>query len=226
MNNYLKVIDALNYNTPLGNLKSIIKTGMLYNQEDRKKYGIIAESGYGDSNRDTYDACTDFVKNPELKDKCRDAKGITMGIIAYGNENIPRLQNMGNDFCSLIFSNDLLEDKYYHVNTIDNLGFYIYDNTDDKYLLQNKYARSFTDETIIELTPEIYYYYEIDEYFKPARVFFQYNDIELLVKDSISLKYLICIAFTTQEKLDEYKQFLDKMNIETYLIDKDKVLSY
>ena len=221
ISNFTNVIDALSYNTPLINLKSIIESGFLFNQEDRKKHNIIAESGYGNADNNAIcEPCTNFIKHPELKDKCKDAKGITLNVIAYGNEILPRMTYKDEEFCSLIFSNDILKDKYYHVNTSDNLGFYMFDNKSYYYPMDSdwKYVRSFTDETIMELTPDIYYYHEI----KPYGIFFQYNDIELLIRDSISLKDLICVAFNTQKMLDKYKLFLEEMNIETYLIN-DKI---
>lgn len=202
--NYVDIIDELTHVTPVVNLWSILDTGMLYNNLDRKKYGIVAQSGFGDSDVEVdnlCEGCTNFYKYPELKNKCGDAIGITFGVLAYGNKIVDRYNSgiYSQSDCCLFFSNQLLENKYYHINTDDNLGFYIYNGiTHHEYLNPPKYLLSFDDSNIHNMTPEIY---------------FESQFVELLIRESVNLKYLYHIEFSNMSTMLIYKDCLKQMNI-------------
>ena len=55
------------------------------------------------------------------------------------------------------------------------------------------------DQNIKEMTKEFYLKYK--------------DDTELIIRESISLKYLIGVAFNNQESLDKYEEFLISKNI-------------
>jgi len=215
--NYENIIDALVYNTPIANLPGIIFFNMLFNQEDRRKRFISAESGYGTSSdpaENICSACTNFILHPELKTKCLYGHGITFGVLAFGNTKPNRffdLDFLGN-MCTLVFSKNLLQDQYYHVNTQDNQGFYIYDgkSVDTLFLesigkTDNEINITYNDETINTLTPEIY--------------FETFDNMECLVENSISLEYCIAIGFLNEEQRNVYSAYLDQRGINSYIID-------
>lgn len=207
LGNYKDVISELTYVTPLSNLRSIIESGYLYNREDRIKFGIEADSGFGNSSEELYnlcEPCSNFSRNPEMSKYCKDAKGITLDFWAFGHKFVDRFTDTGDesvdskDDCILIFSNEVLENNYYHVTNEDNLGFYVYNHHiagsmgDQKTIERFNYVRSYNDSEIKELTEE--------EYLT--------RGTELLVRKSIPLKFLKYIIFYNQSSYDSCKYFL------------------
>jgi len=186
----------------------------LINQVDRRKNFITAETGYGNANEESdkiCSACTNFIEHPEYLGKCNDAQGITFGVLAYGNTKPNRILNReGTIICTLIFSKDLLKDQYYHINTDDNLGFYYFNGKSKVDFIFSDYNTihthiSYTDDTIFEMTPEIY--------------FENFEGMECLVENSISLDYLVAVGFLEQQHLEVYKSYLDQKNINSYIIE-------
>ncbi len=201
--NYEGIIDFLTYVTPVVNLQSILDAGMLYNNIDRIKHNIRAKSGHGHANQNLHklcEGCTNFEEHPELSKKCGDSIGITFGVLAFGNTINSRFEYKPNGTnCCLYFYPDILKDKYYHINTLDNQGFYIYKymrgymNEDD---LQGK---SFDDSTIKTMTKEEY--------------LMEHNEAELLLRDSVSLEYLFHIEFQNPNDYNHFKDILASRNI-------------
>ena len=201
--NYIGIIDSMPYVTPMINLQEILNSKMLYSNVDRLKHGIYPESAFGDANQFRHHLCDskiNFIENPDLKRRCHDAIGITLGVLAYGNTEVGRFSEEVGTFsrCCLYLSSNFLKHHYYHVNTIDNLGFFIYNNTiiggekDKKYI-------SFNDNNIKDMTPDIY--------------FETYEEMEILVKDSIPLEYLTHIKFSDERDYDYFKPQLDELGI-------------
>lgn len=197
--------------TPIKNLNDILDSNMLYSNLDRLYNEIYPNSGHGYATQNYHnlcEGCTNFSINNELIGKCTQSIGITFGILCYGNEENSRFKK--DDYhslnkCCLYFSVDILKNKYYHINLEDNFGFFIY-NGIDAFGRKNDIneCKSFTDETILEMTPKIY---------DTAHD----NGIELLYRESVSLDYLTHIKFYSNDQLNKYKNKLDKLGI-TYSI--------
>lgn len=215
--NYVDIIDSLPFVTPVTNLQNIINSKMLYNNIDRIKHGIYPESGHGDANEFKHhlcDACTNFDLYPNLRRKCKDSIGITLGVLAYGNIKIGRFDRDDeyshvDKNCCLYFSSDLLRSRYYHVTTDDNLGFYIHNKATYKIYKEDsefkpKYLISFNESEIKNMTPEIY--------------FETYEDMEILVKESISLEYLTHISFGSSKDYEYFKDQLDSLDITSSIL--------
>lgn len=205
--NYIGIIDSLPFVTPVVNLQSIINSRMLYSNKDRIRNGIYPESGHGDANEYEHllcDANTNFNLNPKLLKKCVYGIGITLGVLAFGNDKVGRFDSEDSTQrvhlnCCLYFSVDFLRNHYYHVNQIDNMGFYIYDGVAWGGYSTTKKFVSFDDSEIRNLTPELYYE--------------NYEDMEILVKESIPIEYLQHVKFGSKKDYDYFKEQLDELGV-------------
>ena len=220
--NYKSVINELIHFTNANNLDNILDSGYLYNQPDRQN--ISYQRGMAIDERSYCDSCSQYNSSS----KCTEAEGVYFRILSYNMNQLEKdmfYHIYGVSYAKLNaclhFSTDLLKDKYWHYNICDNYGFRIINNKNFTNECKNsisKYKRinnmkeintfTFTDKNIKDLNVDLYK--EIKNYG------------ELILKDSIPLKYLTKVTFYYESDYQKYIDKLTTMNIKCELF-KEKI---
>ena len=185
--NYRNIITDLIHYTRPEYLESLLQSGFLLLSDERQ-----VASKWSFKSREC-EPCAE-----ESSDVCSLSKGIYFRFLAYDRPflNYKEWVYYGNMI--LFFSPDVLKDGYYHINTTLNSGFMF--PMRGRPLLDEI---TFTDETIVHMTPTIY-----DSY---AR------SMELLYRNKVSLQHLQCIYFIRSEDIIRFGPLLKKHGIPYYL---------
>jgi hypothetical protein len=221
---YQDIITSIPFVCPVENLTSILDHKYIYTNQARMDNKIHAVSGFGDAmGQNLIDSKTQFEIHPDSfglnytknGKTYTDTFGVTVGCMCYGDNNYSknRVKYMEKsqympEMCCIFINPNVLKHTYYHVNLGDNNGFYMYGNQKYVYTpLPDGRDMSYIDDTIYELSPEIYENYK--------------KDIEIYIEESISTDYFIEVGFIDLHTLLMYKNVLNSLNIKCSMFNEN-----